>query len=167
MPILRCGGTFATVQASRLIALSEDGGLRDHQPYFSNMVAGIGRCAAETVWPPSTRRRDLFEMTQRQQIEKPLWRNVTPYAIVFLGLLLGALSVPRGPFVLVVTDPRQPPAHIMDVIGQAGGAFVLAGASPWLAVAYSGKTDFPERLRNAGAVLVLNHILAVGCQAGA
>jgi hypothetical protein len=99
--------------------------------------------------------------------EKSCWRQIALCALLFAGLFLGALSLPRGPFVLVVTDPRLPPSHMMDVVGQAGGAFVLAGTRPWLAVAYSDTAGFPERLRSAGAILVLNHILAVGCRAGA
>ncbi|OJF91258.1 hypothetical protein AX760_06985 [Pararhizobium antarcticum] len=94
-------------------------------------------------------------------------RVILLHLLVFSGLFLGALCLPRGPFVLVVTDPRLPPDHMMDVIGNADGTFVLAGASPWVAVAYSKEADFPGRLRGAGAILVLNHILAAGCQAGA
>ncbi len=97
---------------------------------------------------------------------KPSRRQISLYFLVFICLFLGAISLPRGPFVLVITDPRYPPAHMLDVIGRAGGELVLPGALSWLAVAHSDAADFPARLRRAGAILVFDHVLAAGCYAG-
>lgn len=88
-------------------------------------------------------------------------------AISFLGfmlLLISAVALPRGHYVLVIGDPWSPPGAIMDTIGRAGGALVAAGRSPWVAVAYSETDGFSARLMSAGAILVLNHRLAEGCQ---
>jgi hypothetical protein len=82
----------------------------------------------------------------------------------FMLLLISAVAVPRGHYVLVIGDPWAPPGAIMDTIGKAGGALVAAGRSPWVAVAYSETDNFPSRLMGAGAFLVLNHRLAEGCQ---
>lgn len=73
---------------------------------------------------------------------------------------------PTGPFVLVVTAPAAQASGSMAVIDRAEGAFVWAGRVPWISVAYSPAPDFPERLRQAGALLVINHGLAYGCLQG-
>lgn len=83
---------------------------------------------------------------------------------IFFLLLLSVLAMPSGHFVLVVTRPDAQSDYIINVIGNAGGAFVAPGRLPWIAVAYSDEDHFSERLRKAGALLVLNHALAVGCQ---
>lgn len=85
------------------------------------------------------------------------------YFVIFFCLFLAVAAVPSGRFVLVVTPPGEPADHILDVIGTAGGSFVAPGARPWIAVAYSDADNFPARLMHSGALLVLNHALAVGC----
>ncbi|SMD06776.1 hypothetical protein [Rhizobium sp. RU36D] len=85
---------------------------------------------------------------------------------LFLVLALAVWAAPQGRYVLVLADPAQTPQGMLEVIGKAGGLFVEQGRFPWLAVAYSEAEDFPERLRQSGALLVLNHSLAVGCQRG-
>ena len=97
---------------------------------------------------------------------KASWLLVSLHFAVFAALLGGALTMPRGEFVLVVTDPRRPPDNLLHVIGAAGGSFVSGGRSSWIAVAHSADTDFIDRLHDAGALFVLNHALAVGCQTG-
>lgn len=88
-------------------------------------------------------------------------------AVSFFGftlLLCAALGIPRGHYILVIGNPWAQPRSMMDIIGEAGGVLVSQGRSPWLAVAYSGNDDFAMRLMKAGAILVLNHKLAEGCQ---
>lgn len=91
---------------------------------------------------------------------------IAAHFILFAGLLVVALAIPRNGFVMVVTDPRQPADNMIRVIGAAGGSFVSGGSTSWLAVAYSDDPGFAGRLMKAGAFLVLNHALAVGCQQG-
>lgn len=88
----------------------------------------------------------------------------------YFAFAIAALAVvaarPSGPFVLVVTSPAAHAAGSMAVINRADGAFVWAGRVPWMAVAYSDAPDFSERLLDAGALLVINHDLALGCLQG-
>lgn len=88
---------------------------------------------------------------------------VAAHFCLFLALLIAVWALPHGRFVLVVTDPSAPAAHMLSVIGDAGGAFVGPGRRPWMAIAYSDAKDFPTRLMQSGALLVLNHSLAIGC----
>ncbi|ODT23127.1 MAG: hypothetical protein ABS35_13195 [Kaistia sp. SCN 65-12] len=89
---------------------------------------------------------------------------------VYFSLAVAVVAViaarPSGPFVLVVTSPAGNAAGSMAVIDRAEGAFVWAGRVPWMSVAYSQAPDFPERLLDAGALLVINHDLALGCLQG-
>jgi hypothetical protein len=89
---------------------------------------------------------------------------------VYFSLAVAVVAVtaarPSGPFVLVVTSPAAHAAGSMAVIDRADGAFVWAGSVPWMSVAYSQAPDFPERLLDAGALLVINHDLALGCLQG-
>jgi hypothetical protein len=89
---------------------------------------------------------------------------VSMHFFLFSLLLSVVWALPRGPYVLVVASPGAAPAKMMSIIGDAGGSFVSAGRFTWIAVAYSNEGHFPARLMKAGAVLVLNHGLAVGCQ---
>ncbi len=91
---------------------------------------------------------------------------VSMYFFLFLTLVLGVWALPTGRFVLVLDNPKAPAGEMMAIIGNAGGAFVAPGRFPWMAVAYSEVADFPARLMKAGALLVLNHDLAVGCREG-
>ncbi len=78
--------------------------------------------------------------------------------------MVAVLAMPSGHFVLVMTRPDAPQDNMLNVIGSAGGSFVEPGRFSWIAVAYSESDHFPQRLMKAGALLVLNHALAVGCQ---
>jgi hypothetical protein len=89
--------------------------------------------------------------------------RIAVHAALFAGLLIGMLAMPRGEFVLVVGKPGQSEAQMIGVIGEAGGSFVSSGRYGWIAVAHSDQHDFTRKLFKAGAFLVLNHALAVGC----
>lgn len=91
---------------------------------------------------------------------------VAMHFALFLTLVVTVWAAPSGRFVLVLTDPAETTEQMFEVIGNAGGSFVEQGRFPWLAIAYSEAEDFPRRLMQSGAVLVLNHNLAVGCQRG-
>ena len=88
---------------------------------------------------------------------------VCVYGAIFLALLAFALATPRGEFVLVVGKPGQSEGQVIELIGRAGGSFVAPGRFGWIAVAHSSAPDFVRKLNAAGAFLVLNHALAVGC----
>ncbi|MBP1850737.1 hypothetical protein [Rhizobium halophytocola] len=83
--------------------------------------------------------------------------------VLYLVLILGIWALPTDRFVLVVTAPAGGADESLAVIGEAGGAFVQSGRFPWLTVAYSDERDFAYRLMKAGALIVLDHKLAVGC----
>ncbi len=88
-------------------------------------------------------------------------------ACAFFGFMLVlsiAVGFPRGHYVLVVVDPRADALVTIDTIGRAGGSLVSFGRTPWIAVAYSEHDGFTRRLFAAGALVVLNHALAVGCR---
>lgn len=89
--------------------------------------------------------------------------RIALHAALFSALLIAALAMPRGEFVLVVGTPGQGEEQVIGVIGRAGGSLVSSGRYGWIAVAYSDQRDFPRKLLKAGAFLVLNHALAVGC----
>ncbi|MFN7026793.1 MAG: hypothetical protein ACK4QP_20215 [Pseudorhizobium sp.] len=85
---------------------------------------------------------------------------------LYLALILAVWAIPTGRFVLVLTNPQAAPDHALSLIAKAGGAFVTEGRFPWMTVAYSEDVDFAAKLMEAGAVLVLNHQLALGCLEG-
>jgi hypothetical protein len=85
---------------------------------------------------------------------------------IYLMLALFVWAAPSGHFVLVLTDPSREPDYGMSVIGRAGGAYVATGRYAWMTVGYSEDRDFPTKLIKAGAMLVLNQQLALGCQKG-
>lgn len=85
---------------------------------------------------------------------------------IYLILVLAVWAAPSGRFVLVLTDPAQEPGYGISVIGRAGGSFVATGRYAWMTVGYSEDSDFPTKLMEAGAMLVLNHQLALGCLKG-
>ncbi len=88
------------------------------------------------------------------------------YFLISVAAVSAVAAKPNGPFVLVVTSPSANAAETMSVLEKAGGAFVGESALSWVSVAYSDEPDFPKRLLQAGAFLVLNHNLAVGCLQG-
>ncbi|MBW9087821.1 hypothetical protein JNB91_08180 [Rhizobium wenxiniae] len=86
--------------------------------------------------------------------------------VIYLALVLAVWAAPSGHFVLVLTDPTQKTGYGISVIGRAGGSFVATGRYDWMTVGYSEERDFPTKLMRAGALLVLNHQLALGCLKG-
>ncbi|QFY62775.1 hypothetical protein FZ934_20635 (plasmid) [Rhizobium grahamii] len=94
---------------------------------------------------------------------QPAYRNVLAFS-GYMFLVSIAVAFPHGHYVLVVADPRSSSRETIDLIGKADGSLVAFGRTSWMAVAYSRTDGFATRLMNAGAILVLNHSLAVGCQ---
>lgn len=90
-------------------------------------------------------------------------RAVAGFFLLFLTLAVALWSIPNGRFVLVLTNPSHGAGESLAVVERAGGYFVSSGRMPWMTVAYSDADDFASRLMGAGAILVLNHQLAVGC----
>tara|TARA_R110002020_G_scaffold89293_1_gene218571 strand:- start:8433 stop:8738 length:306 start_codon:yes stop_codon:yes gene_type:complete len=85
---------------------------------------------------------------------------------LYLGLILSVWAMPTGRFVLVLSNPKAAPGEAISLIAAAGGAFVAQGRFPWMTVGYSEEADFSAKLMEAGALLVLNHQLAIGCLEG-
>jgi len=81
-------------------------------------------------------------------------------------LIFAVWAAPRGDTVLVISSPFESNAARMNRIAQADGRIVSAGRYEWIIVAYSTNPDFPSRLMKAGALVVLNENLAVGCKRG-
>ena len=50
-----------------------------------------------------------------------------------------------------------------EVVARAGGNLLAAGRWPWIVVAVSDDTGFVGKLYRAGAILVTDPSLAVGC----
>ena len=90
-------------------------------------------------------------------------RLILGFLLLFFGLVAAVYARPSGAFFLVVTQPGGGAMLNMETIGRAEGRFVWAGRFPWMSVAYSPDSSFPERLRAHGAILVFNHRLAFGC----
>ena len=76
-------------------------------------------------------------------------------------------AAPRGDFVLVVSSPFETNATRINRIAQADGSVVASGRYDWITVAHSAEPGFASRLMKAGALLVLNENLALGCARGA
>ncbi|UJW73220.1 hypothetical protein [Rhizobium sp. SL42] len=91
---------------------------------------------------------------------------ITSYFTFASILLIGVIARPTGPFVVVVTNPADNAVGNMAAVTGAGGRFVWSGRYSWISVAQSDAPDFASRLFKAGAILVLNHDLAVGCLEG-
>ena len=86
--------------------------------------------------------------------------------LAFAVLMLVGVAVPRGKYVLVVGWPGTSEARMMKIIADAGGSYVQKGGRNWLAVVKSDRPDLSMSLMREGALLVLDHGLAVGCTEG-
>lgn len=84
-------------------------------------------------------------------------------AVILVSLLIWMWGSPRGSFVIVVAKPFTSEQFVLSIIGKADGAFVAGGSLPWIAIAHSDAPSFPDRLRRAGALLVLNANLKSIC----
>ncbi|MFD1746662.1 hypothetical protein ACFSE1_14405 [Rhizobium helianthi] len=83
-------------------------------------------------------------------------------ALIVLGLLLVNLW-PAGPYYIVISSTSQAPAHLMELIGSAGGVFVREGAFPGMAIAFSTSGEFAGAIMNSGAALVLGTPAVTNC----
>lgn len=88
--------------------------------------------------------------------------------VVLVAAALGAPLVTLSPGqirrpVFVVTSPFSAVAHTVDLVARADGSILGGTAIPWIAVAVSDQTDFPARLHQAGAWLVLDATAISGC----
>ncbi|KQS68077.1 hypothetical protein ASG39_07055 [Rhizobium sp. Leaf371] len=90
-------------------------------------------------------------------------RIVGSVFLTFLVLMLAGIAIPKGNTVLVVGYPGTSEARMMQIVAAANGSFVERGGQSWLAVVYSDAPGLSSRLMTEGAMLVLDHALAVGC----
>lgn len=90
-------------------------------------------------------------------------KTIMAFVILIMVLLSITYAAPRGQFMLVVTNPFQAELGAMEVISSAGGTFVSESRFKWITIAHSEETQFHTRLRQAGALLVINHQIAFGC----
>ena len=83
-----------------------------------------------------------------------------------LVLVFAVWAAPRGEFVLVVSSPFESNSTRLGRIAQSNGSIVAFGRMDWLVVAHSSEPGFAARLMRAGALVVLNENLALGCTRG-
>jgi len=102
----------------------------------------------------------------RERSDAINFRTVLAAFAVFAGLMLVGVAIPRGSFVLVVGWPGTSEARMMQIVAAAGGSFVEGAGPGWLAVVHSERPGLPARLIGQGAMMVLDHALAVGCSEG-
>ena len=93
-------------------------------------------------------------------------RSIALAFFAFVLLMLAGVAVPRGHYVLVVGWPGTSEVRMMQIAAAAGGNFVAGAGRSWLAVVYSEAPGLPARLMGEGAMIVLDHALAVGCTEG-
>lgn len=100
----------------------------------------------------------------RAGAEAPLNRLVVYGMFALCLAMLSILAMfPRGPFVIVVTNPADRPQVAVSIIAAADGLFVTNGITPWISLAYSDAPDFPARLMKAGAWIVLRGTVTSVC----
>ncbi len=81
--------------------------------------------------------------------------------LVALALPVAALGPRDGGPVLVVGAPGT--VLGAEIVARADGALLRGTLVPWIVLARSDATDFPTRLRQAGAWLVLDASALGGC----
>jgi hypothetical protein len=74
-----------------------------------------------------------------------------------------ALAVPRSAQVAVVGAPLQDGGAVFALVARAGGAVVRGGGTANVVVAESSEPGFVWRLYREGAWLVLDPLVAGGC----
>jgi hypothetical protein len=84
--------------------------------------------------------------------------------LIVCVLLLAAATPPAQGAVAVFAAPWSTQAA--DIVVGAGGRLVANGRWPWIILAISDDSDFVPRLYRAGAMLVTDSRLAIGCHAG-
>jgi hypothetical protein len=85
--------------------------------------------------------------------------------LIFCVLLLATAAPPAKSAVAAFAAPWSTQAA--DIVAAAGGRLVANGRWPWIILAISEDGDFVPRLHRAGAILVTDPKLAIGCDAGA
>lgn len=83
-------------------------------------------------------------------------------ALVAVAPLL-VLAIPRGETVAVVGAPWMAAEGMMAIVAKADGSAVRAGAHANVLIAHSALPDFVGRLYGAGAWLVMDARLGLGC----
>ncbi|MDQ0318164.1 hypothetical protein QO002_000302 [Pararhizobium capsulatum DSM 1112] len=97
--------------------------------------------------------------------ERPLSITIVGWTFaLFVSLLSILWMVPRGPFVVVITNPTKTPQSVVSIIAAADGMLVTNSGRPWISLAYSEAPDFPARLMKAGAWLVVNGAVSSACK---
>lgn len=86
--------------------------------------------------------------------------------LVILGVMAAAVISPADRFVAVVVSPWAGPERTIEVVAKAGGALVAPARVGWIVIAHSPHLNFPARLRQAGAWLVLDHKAISACLPG-
>lgn len=86
--------------------------------------------------------------------------------LAFWLLMLVGVAMPRGQYLLVVGWPGTSQAQMMRIVAAADGSFVEGAGRSWLAVVHSDGPGLASRLMAEGAMIVLDHALAVGCTEG-
>ena len=97
-----------------------------------------------------------------------LLREIMPAAGLLAALLLGLMiaTFSQGGVVdryIVIASPGSGTGETIRLIGEAKGGLQQFTRFPNVIIASSGAPDFPERLREAGAWLVLPSPMATGC----
>jgi hypothetical protein len=64
----------------------------------------------------------------------------------------------------VIARPGSHPSAVYEIVAQAGGTIVVPGALDNVVIAQSEAPDFRAKLIAAGAILVVNPLLASACQ---
>jgi hypothetical protein len=87
-------------------------------------------------------------------------------SVLIACVLLIAIAAPPATGAVAVFAPPWSP-RAADIVATAGGRLVANGRRPWIILAISEDGDFVPRLYRAGAILVTDPKLAIGCYAGA
>lgn len=85
---------------------------------------------------------------------------------VMFAFLLASAVIPTGPFVAVVVSPWSQREEALSVVANAGGTLVAPARVNWIVIAHSAEEGFVSRLRQSGALIVLNHTVMSGCFRG-
>lgn len=99
------------------------------------------------------------------EVSKQMKLIIANFALC-LFLVFAVWAAPRGEFVLVVSSPFESNSTRLGRIAQSNGSIVAFGRMDWLVVAHSSEPGFAARLMRAGALVVLNENLALGCTRG-
>jgi hypothetical protein len=93
-------------------------------------------------------------------------RSVATAFLALVMLMFAGIAFPRGPYVLVVGWPGTSETAMMQIVAAADGSYVQGAGRSWLAVVHADAPGLPTRLMHAGAMIVLDHALALGCTEG-